>query len=222
MARSARLRSVDAVEAMQAALAKFHEDACAALEELQMQIRRAVEWVQVDRKEFWNREVHRDWDMVSEARVDLEKARTFKRVGDHQPTCYEEKKALQRAKRRLQIAQEKVEVVRRWSYAVDRAVNEYVGAVSPLQRWLESDYHRAVAALKGMARALDSYLTTRAPPQTDDGALPTADPQRETTAQRSGDAMSEDSGEKPVEPAEPEEGPTETNDSGNNNDEEPR
>ena len=61
---------------------------------------------------------------------------TYRRVADHQPTCIDEKRPLEAAKRRLQIAQEKVEAVRHWSRAIDRAVDEYraAGAVGRLAR----------------------------------------------------------------------------------------
>jgi hypothetical protein len=217
MGRFAHVRSIDAVEAMRAALARFHEDACAALEEIDMQIHRATEWVHEDRKDFWNHEVHRDWDLVSEARVNLEKARTFKRVADHRPSCDEEKKALQRAKRRLQIAQEKVEIVRRWGYAVDRAVNEYVGSVSPLRRWLESDFHRAFAALKRIGQALDSYVTTAPPPTTEHGALSAVDQKQPMVDDRpaaSADRQPEQQEPKPANVAEPTEAEAPSDNSG--------
>ncbi len=108
----ARLTRIDAVREMAAAVDAFRNEAIAALEGLDMDIRRALEWIHGDRREHWNGEVRRGWDRITQARIQLQQARTVRRVGDHEPACPDEKKALDRAKRRLETAQAKVEAVR--------------------------------------------------------------------------------------------------------------
>ncbi len=158
MARAAKVTSIDAVVRMATALQAFRSEAGGALDDLQQEIQRALEWIHHDCKEYWADEVRRGWQEVTEARLALQHATTYRRVADHQPTCVDEKRALAAAKRRLQLAQEKVEAVRHWSRVIERAVDEYRAARSPLATFLEADLPRAVAVLDRMNEALQSYV----------------------------------------------------------------
>jgi hypothetical protein len=164
MGRGARVTSVDAVQAMAVAIERFNADARGALDDLQMEIRRVLEWIHHDRREFWSQAVRRGWEQVSEARVQLHQAITARTIGDHQPSCVDEKKTLERAKRRLDVALEKVEAVRHWSGAIDHAVNEYRASCSQLANWLDADVPRALASLRQITATLESYLALATPP----------------------------------------------------------
>ena len=159
----ARLTRIDAVREMAAAVDVFRAEALATLEGLDMDIRRALEWIHHDRHEHWDHEVRRGWDRITQARLQLQQARTARRIGDHDPACPDEKKALAQAQKRLTTAQEKVESVRRCTRAIDEAVNDYRGARTPLASWLESEAFKAIAALKRMMDNLDTYVAMQAP-----------------------------------------------------------
>jgi hypothetical protein len=158
MAQSAQVTSIDAVQRMAAAVDAFRCDAASALDDLEMEIRRALEWIQHDRREHWTHEVRRGWERVAEARVQLQQAVTFRRIGNHDPSCIDEKKAVEQTKRRLEIAQQKIEAVRHWSHAIQRAVDEYRASRGQLTGWLDADFPRAIAALKRMTAALERYV----------------------------------------------------------------
>ena len=93
MARGAKLTSIEAVPEMSAAIERFRAEAMAALEELDMEIRRALEWIQGDQIDHWSREIRRGWDRISESRVALQQAMTNRRIGNDDPSCVDEKKA---------------------------------------------------------------------------------------------------------------------------------
>jgi len=158
MGRAAKVTSIDAVQAFANALRCFQDDASSALENLASEIHRATDWVQHGQKDHWALQIRRGYEQLSEAKANLQRSRVAKRVADHEPSCIEEKKALERAKRRLQLAQEKIETVRHWSYAIDRAIIEYKGCVGQLVTWLDADCPRALAALDRMSRTLESYV----------------------------------------------------------------
>ena len=147
---------------MAATVDAFRNEAIAALEGLDMDIRRALEWIHGDRREHWNGEVRRGWDRITQARIQLQQARTVRRIGDHEPACPDEKKALDRAKRRLETAQAKVEAVRSCARAIDEAVNDYRGARTPLASWLESEALKAIARLRRMMDNLETYVAMQA------------------------------------------------------------
>lgn len=158
MSRFAKVISVDAVQRLAGAVDSFKEEATAATDNLELEVRRALDWIVHDRKDFWDTEVRRGWDRVAEARLELERRLTYGRVGEHQPACREEKLALEKAKRRLRVAEEKVELVRRWRHKVEHELTEYVGALNQLTSWLQADHPRAMAELKRMIDALDAYV----------------------------------------------------------------
>ena len=183
MGRSARVTSIASVKGFSASLRCFQDDASKVLEGLEGEIRRAVQWVGRDQKNYWIRELRRGEQRVEEAKLNLQRCLMFKRVGDHRPSCIEEKRALERAKRRVSLCREKLDRVQHWAREVDRAVFEYEGSVGQLARWLEADAERALALLDRISRSLEAYLAVKPPPE--DAALlerlvPGHDPPSET------------------------------------------
>jgi hypothetical protein len=163
MPGGARVKSIDAVDEMDAALRTFRAEALAAMDELDGEIRRAVEWIEHDRKDHWEREVRRGYERVTEARVQLQLAQATRRIAERDPACVDEKKAVEHAKRRLEVAQQKVEAVRHWSRLIERAMDEYRGRRTPLASWLEIDAHKAFSTLEHMRTALEAYLAVHLP-----------------------------------------------------------
>ena len=157
MGRAAKVTSIDSVRIFAASMQCFQDDAATALENLASEIQRAIEWVQSDQKGYWELQVRRGHERVGEAKANLQRSLVAKRVSDHEPSCIEERKALEKAKRRLRLAEEKIEAVRHWSYTVERAVVEYQGCIGQLSTWLDSDCPRALASLDRMSRSLESY-----------------------------------------------------------------
>jgi len=158
MARSAKVTSIDALQTFAGALRRFGHVASSALEELELELQRAVDWIQEDRKSYWKHELHRGWEQVAEARVNLQRAQTIRRMVDREPSCVDERRALEKARRRARIAEEKVERARHWSRMVERAVNEYRGSAGKLAGWLETDLPQGLALLGRMSEALESYV----------------------------------------------------------------
>ena len=48
-----------------------------------------------------------------------------RRVADREPSCIDEKRAVERARRRVAVAERKVDAVRRWTAAIDRAADDF-------------------------------------------------------------------------------------------------
>ena len=65
----ARLTRIEAVAEMAAAVDAFRNEAMATVEGLDMEVRRALEWIHHDRYEYWNHEVRRSWERITAARV---------------------------------------------------------------------------------------------------------------------------------------------------------
>ncbi|MHB8901956.1 MAG: hypothetical protein ACYC6Y_24635, partial [Thermoguttaceae bacterium] len=157
MGHLAKVTSIDVIERFAAAMKCFGDDAKTALDGVDMEVRRALHWIQREQKDYWTQQIRRGWDEVNIARKELERKLMFY-PGDDRPSCHDERLALEAAKRRLRLAQEKVEAVKRWSHRAEREVNEYIGAVQVLRRWMEFDLPQAQADLARMGRALEDYV----------------------------------------------------------------
>jgi len=101
-------------------------------------------------------------DAVIEARNNLERAELALRPEDKR-SCYELKIALDKAKRRLRLTEDKVRAVRRWRIAVHREADDFHGHLSKFANCLDMDLPRALAALERMAVALDRYTERSVP-----------------------------------------------------------
>jgi hypothetical protein len=159
----ARITDVAALADFRAALAEFALAASQALTDIHLELRRALDWITNDRGVHWQSEVRRSADLVARAKDELVHSRTYKKVGDNTPSCIEEKKAVEMAKRRLEHAEQKVQAVRHWTLAARRAVDEFQGPVQQLMGMIDGDIPRAVALLERMSIALEQYSIVGAP-----------------------------------------------------------
>jgi len=194
MARGAKVRSIDAVGTFSAALKNFEEEATGALTSLDMEVRRALEWIHQERKEYWKQQVRRRQDKMAEARGDLERCLTY-RSTDEQPSCHEEKIALEKAKRRLRVAEDKVQIVRHWARVLDHEVHEFRGSINQLVHWLQVDHPQSVAALERMMSALSAYVGLESSVQSDTAGGPmsrTSEPADAASGESGPDKKEED------------------------------
>lgn len=163
MGRFARITSIGVLQTTASALQRFRGEASGALDDLDIELRRILDWIHHDRKEYWDHELRRSFEMVSQARIQLQQARISRQVAGHEPACIDEKRALERAKRRLEIAEQKVQAVRLWAHAIDRAIEEYQRSRAQFLTWLDTDMLQAVAALDRMSASLESYVSLETP-----------------------------------------------------------
>lgn len=170
MSDQADVKSIDTLAFVKAAFAAFAHETNQAVSEIEIQGQRAVEWITVDRAAFWKAEIRRRSDIVNKAIKDLEHCRTFKKVGDNTPSCIEEKKALDKARRLLETAERKAEAVRRWTPVVQQQFRETCVRLVRFREVIDVDCPRAMAQLEKMLKALDAYQTASSPRATDGAA----------------------------------------------------
>lgn len=157
MSRSANVQSIEAVRHFKAVLQNYVADVSEALTDLVLESRRAVDWIENDRSRYWPAEFRRSSDAVSESRIALERCEMAISPDDRRP-CYEERKALEMAKRRLRKAEQMLHVVQKWRIKVNHEAEEFEGQIAKMNQFLENDMPRAVAALERMSAALDHYV----------------------------------------------------------------
>src|SRR5262245_23175688 len=128
---TANVTSIDALRNVKAALARFCADVDSALVAMELEARRPVEWIEGDRARYWPQQARRASDLVQEARQALQRCEI--RIGsEDRPSCYDEKKALEKAKRRLQLAEDKARIVSRWGSEMQKATEDFATQVARL------------------------------------------------------------------------------------------
>jgi hypothetical protein len=161
------------------AVVKFQEEARLCLTAVELQLQKVLGWLERDRPSFWKREIEKCYAQISEARVRLHQCQ-MRRHGDFKPTCYQEKKDLERAKKALEFSQKQVPVVRAWNATAHQEANEYFGRASQLTHVIEHDLPKLLALLHHSIDRLEAYGDVASParPQhnsTDTGTSPVAD-----------------------------------------------
>jgi hypothetical protein len=159
----AYVNSIAAIQDFKNALVMYVAESNQGTSNLDTEIRRAYDWIAVDRAQFWRNEIRRANDAVVRAKDELHHARTFKRIDDYVPSCIDERKALERAQQRLKLAEEKAEAVKKWTRALQHELNEYAGRRAQFTAVLEVDLPKAMAGLERIMAALDDYISTSAP-----------------------------------------------------------
>jgi hypothetical protein len=160
MSTAAHVESLELIGRLKAALTRFGADARAALAAAETELRRVENGLE-ERLKFWQAQVLKRQEDVNRARTDLSFARSLhqgKSTG-----CVEQELALKKAHLRLQEAEEKVVVTRRWIRDLPNHVKDYEGPARALAGFVEADLRQAVALLEGRIAALEAYVSLSAP-----------------------------------------------------------
>jgi hypothetical protein len=163
MSTQADVKSLDTLAFVKAALAAYAHESGQAIDEVELEGRKAVDYITVDQAAFWKAEVRRCNDLVNQAIKDLEHCRAFKKVGDNQPSCAEEKKNLEKARAKLANAEQKAEAVRRWTPVVLQQFRETCVRLVHFREVVDVDCPRAIARVEQMLKALEAYGQVSSP-----------------------------------------------------------
>lgn len=177
--RAANLTSTEAIRTLKAALVQFADSARKALVQFELESRRPLDWIEHDRTLYWPRQMHLASDALNEARMALARCELTINEEDRR-SCYDERKALEKAKRRLRLTEEKIDAVRRWRAVVRKEVEEFQTQIAKLNWYLDSDFLQGIAALERMGQALDEYTTRPGPSAAPAATAHPAKPHEET------------------------------------------
>jgi hypothetical protein len=161
MSNQAAVHSIEALKDLRVALALFSDEALGALGAVEMEVRRTIQWLQHDRRTYWQDQIKRRRENVAAAKAELFRRQLAKRP-DSSPSCTEQKELLRRAEASLQEAEMRVLMVKKWEPALQQAVFEYHGSTRRIKDLSSGDVPRAMARLERMIDALEAYL--RVPP----------------------------------------------------------
>jgi len=160
---AANVHTLAALSDFRSELCTFIVEARQALAALEMEARRAVEYITHDQAQAWQGELRRGREKVQQCKLEIHNTRTFKRIGNYTPSCIDEKKELGKAERRLQVAELKVEAVRHWGRVAEQAFREFQARLAQFVSLLDGELPKGVSALDRMLLSLESYLAVQAP-----------------------------------------------------------
>lgn len=160
---SAQVRSTDAIEALNMALARFAERVGNALDALDGELRRADGWIDHDRPPHWRNQKHEAETAVHNAKLELERCLMMTTADGQRPACREQKEAVAAAKRRLDYCREKVEVVKKWQRGFRHDAMEFHGRIGQLRRVLELGVPDARGVLAKIMHQIEQYQLEQAP-----------------------------------------------------------
>jgi len=162
MSESAQVSSIDALRQFRAKLCEFGVNALESLAAVEMEIRHVETWLTQQGKN-WQLQIRDRTEDVSRAKAALIRHKWGSKDGKGVGTT-EVELEVKKAKHRLEEAEAKVEVTRRWQRELPKSVHEYEGPARQLTGYLEADLKQVLAMLDRMTAALEAYTAIGAPP----------------------------------------------------------
>ena len=162
MSTQADVHSIDSLKQLRVALALFSEEALAALGTVDMEVKRTIRWLQHDRREYWQNQIKRRREQVSQAKAEVFR-RKLAKTADYTPSMSEQNELLRRAEVSLQDAETRAALVKKWEPALQQAALEYRASTRRISNFASGDVLRAAALLDRLIDALEGYLHVALP-----------------------------------------------------------
>jgi hypothetical protein len=155
----AHVTSTDAIASFRATLIVYLSKARPILEDGCDEVARTRQWLQHDRRMHWENQLRRRTRELENAQQALYSARL---ANLREPTQAEQS-AVQRAKRALTEAEEKLKLIKRWSLEFDQRVGPLVKQLEQLRTLLANDLPKGVAHLAQVVKVLEEYANVARP-----------------------------------------------------------
>jgi DNA mismatch repair ATPase MutS len=163
MGETAQVNSIDALKNLYEGVVLFREDAKNSLISVEMECRRATDFLSHQRV-YWAEELKRRKEKLAMAQSELHKKKLQAKPGGAVQDS-DQKEAVRIATTRVREAEEKIETVKKWVAPLQHAIDEYHGKSRPLGDLLEGDVEKGLGKLERMIIALEDYVRM-APPDT--------------------------------------------------------
>lgn len=163
MSEFARVDSIEALKELRVSLCKFAEAVDVGLGEAESEIQHTAIWLKQEQQAYWKAQIHKRTELVTRAKIELNKKKLQKTPLGGRYSCVDEEKALAAAQRRLDQAEQKLANVGRWIRQLEQEAFSYRGLVQGLGQAVGLDVPNAVARLDSMIDALESYVSIPAP-----------------------------------------------------------
>ena len=160
MAGEANITDIGALDEFRRALVRFREELNAAIAEADSEVKSTFVWLERDRMLHWRRAVPKLDEQLASAKSALFRKEAQTMGTGQRPSTIDEKKEVERVKRRCEEARERLDRTRRWLATLERDVSLFKSAMSPIASLVDRDLPDAILRLRNMSLALEAYLAT--------------------------------------------------------------
>ena len=165
MPDSAKVTSLEAIEAFRAKLIVYRDKAARVLDEVSDEVTRARLWLETDRPAHWQNQIKQRTRALEQAQQELFSAQ----LSGLRDASFTQQAAVQKGRRAIREAEEQVRLVKQWQRQFDQRVESPARQVEKLRQILSSDLGQAVARLNEITKTLANYAqlspgTAKSPP----------------------------------------------------------
>ncbi len=159
MPQTAKVTSIEAIDAYKASLIVYLEKAGCVLDDVSDDVVRTRIWLQTDRQLHWKNQMRQRTRELAQAEQELLTAR----LSGLPEAIKARQMAVNKARLTLREAEERLARVKRWMRQFETQVESRAKVVMQLRHSLAHDMRKAVAFLEGAAATLAAYADL-APP----------------------------------------------------------
>ncbi len=163
MAKHARIDSPDVLKELRVQFVKFSQACHQALSAVDSDVKSTDMWLTHEQRLFLKMQLRKADEAVTAAQRDYSTAR-WGATDLNRSSGSEEKRVLDRAKRRKEEVELKCNAVQRWSVHLDDQVGKLRRPCIALSNLLDHTTPRALAAIDRMLDSLEEYLRPPPPP----------------------------------------------------------
>lgn len=182
MGNQAKVSSIEALDMFRASLVIFLTKARRSMDDTGDEARQTRMWLQHDRVVHWEGEIRKFSRVLDQAEQDFMSARLTK---NNETALMVRKAAVEKAKRALDNAQDRLRRVKQWAQNFDSASDPIVKRLESIRQYLDVDMPKAIAYLVGLQRTLAAYAEGP-PPETDQAPSAAPAPGAETATNETG------------------------------------
>ena len=153
MPERAKVTSLEALEAFRSRLIIYRDKAGRVLDEVAEEVLRTRVWLQSDRITFWEGQIRKRHKELEMRQQELFSAQ----LSGLRDASFVQQQAVQRARRSIGEAEDKLRVVKQWSRQFDQRVEPLGKQVEKLRTNLTHDLGLAVAYLSEVTKTLSEY-----------------------------------------------------------------
>jgi predicted RNase H-like nuclease (RuvC/YqgF family) len=161
MAERAQVTSIEAVESFRSSLLVYLSKARPVLDEVSADVQRTRNWLEVERRAFWEQQLKRRTEKLREAEQSLFGAR----MSNFREATDAEAAAVRRAKQAVEEAENKLRRVKLWCRDFDSRIEPLAKQLDQLRNLYTIEMPKAAAHLALIMKALADYagLVSSAP-----------------------------------------------------------
>jgi hypothetical protein len=159
----AYVSDVDAIKAFRTAMVKFIETVSVALADADADIARTLGWLETQQAPYWNSQIRKRQELVTRCKDAVRQKTLYKDSLGRTQSAVDEMKALQRAQRLLDEAEQKLQLTKQYHRRLQRQQQEYRGQVAKLQLSLTGDLPHVVVKLGNLVGLIQEYGSTESP-----------------------------------------------------------